>query len=368
MNKNEINIEYDLHLHHNLKKSKISYHKHGLTGLVNLGNRCFMNSVIQCLSNTLKLTDIFLSGDIVKEMDNVANRSSDESKVVIAWNNLIKNVWEHNQLIKPKTIIDSIAKIVPKYKILNQQDSHEFLVYLLDILHRGMGYEIDVEIRGTIRGENDVLMKEFLERWRDFYEKKYSQIVEIFHGMFYNRIACQNDNCNFSENVYEPYNSISLSVPITMNVVKLQECLDNYFNKNEIISSWCCDKCKETGCSKELDLWSIPNYLVIHLKRFTNSGAKINTHIDYPLDNLDLTKYISKRKGDPNNYIYSLYAVNYHSGSMNGGHYWSACKNIDENWYTFNDGDVSKINNLNLSQIVTPQSYILFYYRKFQKK
>ena len=368
MNKNDCKLEYDLHLQHKIKKPKSIYHKHGLTGLVNLGNRCFMNSIIQCLSNTLKLTDVFLSGLIVKEMDNVANKSSNESKVVIAWNNLIKNIWEHNQLIKPKTIIESIAKIIPKYKTFNQQDSHEFLLYLLDILHKGMGYEIDVEIRGTIKKDNDILMKEFLERWKVFYEKNYSQIVEIFHGMFYNRITCQNENCDFSENVYEPYNTVSLSIPISYESVTLENCLDNYFNKNEIIESWNCEKCKEKGCSKELDFWSIPNYLIIHLKRFTNGGMKINTHVQYPIDNLDLTKYISTRKGDPNNYIYSLYAVNYHSGSLNGGHYWSACKNLDGNWYTFNDGDVSKINSLNLSQIITPESYILFYYRKFQDK
>lgn len=363
MNKND--IAYDLHLHHSLIKPKTTYHKHGLTGLVNLGNRCFMNSIIQCLSNTLKLTDFFLSGMVIKDMDNIANKHSQETKVVIAWHELMKNVWEHNQLIKPKTFIDSMSKIITKYRHLSQQDSHEFLVYLLDTLHRGIGYEIEVEIKGKIKGENDVLMKEYLENWKRFYEKQYSQLVEIFNGMFYNKISCQ--NCTFTENVFEPFNTISLGVPLSTNSVKLETCLDNYFTHNEIIDSWRCEKCNKNGCSKELDLWCIPNYLIIHLKRFTNTGNKINTHIDFPIDNLNLTNYISKRKGDPNNYIYSLYAVNYHSGSLNGGHYWSACKNLDGSWYSFNDGDVSKINTLNMSQIVTQQSYILFYHRKFHK-
>lgn len=366
MNKNEnINLNYDLHFNHNLKKPLNSYMRHGLTGLINLGNRCFMNSVIQCLSNTPKLTDFFLSGNVVKEMDNMVDKNSNESRVVIGWNNLIKNMWEYNQLIKPKTIIDLISKIVPKYRLLSQQDSHEFLIYLLDILHRGMAYEIDVEIKGTIKKENDKLMKNYLENWKSFYEKQYSQMIEIFYGMFYNRIACQ--NCDFSESVFEPYNTLSLSIPLSTNKIGLEFCLDNYFNNNESIPSWCCEKCKQNGCTKEVNFWSVPNYLIIHLKRFTNSGDKINTHIDFPIENLDLTKYISNRKGDPNNYIYSLYAVNYHSGSLNSGHYWSSCKNLDNNWYMFNDADVSKINNMNLSQIVTPESYILFYYRKFQK-
>lgn len=363
MNINTSDTDYDLHLHHKLKKSKTTYHKHGLTGLVNLGNRCFMNSIIQCLSNTLKLTDFFLSGTVVKEMENIANKNTNEVKVVIAWYHLVKNIWQHNQLIKPKTIIDSVSKIVPKYSSLTQQDSHEFLVYLLEILDKGLGYEIDVEIKGTIKKENDILMKEFLENWKKYYEKQYSHLVELFHGMFYNRVSCQ--NCDFFENIFEPYNTISLSIPISANSIQLETCLDNYFNTNEIISSWCCEKCNGNGCSKEINYWTIPNYLIIHLKRFTNTGNKINTHIQFPIDNLNLTKYISKRKGDPNNYIYSLYAVNYHSGSLNGGHYWSACKNLDNSWYSFNDGDVSKVNNMNMTQIVTPQSYILFYHRKF---
>lgn len=86
--------------------------------------------------------------------------------------------------------------------------------------------------------------------------------------------------------------------------------------------------------------------------------------IDFQIDNLNLTEYISKDKKDPNNYIYSLYAVNYHSGNSRSGHYFSCCKNLNNNWYLFNDGDVSKIEN---SNILSKDAYILFYYRKFIK-
>ena len=58
---NTMNFEYDIHYHHDLVLKKERYMSKGLSGLVNLGNKCFMNSVLQCLSNTLKLTDYFLS-------------------------------------------------------------------------------------------------------------------------------------------------------------------------------------------------------------------------------------------------------------------------------------------------------------------
>ena len=95
-----------------------------------------------------------------------------------------------------------------------------------------------------------------------------------------------------------------------------------------------------------------------------NNGIKINTHIDFPTDDLNLTNYISSSKNDPNNYIYSLYAINYHSGTSQGGHYWSSCKNLDKNWYLYNDSNVTKFQNNNL---LSKDAYMLFYYRKYIK-
>jgi ubiquitin C-terminal hydrolase len=108
---------------------------------------------------------------------------------------------------------------------------------------------------------------------------------------------------------------------------------------------------------------------IIQLKRFDNNGNKLTNFVDFPIDQLDLTKYVCPIKSDPNNYIYSLYAINYHAGNMQTGHYWSSVKNSDNNWYIFNDGNISRYNsNGDLkTQLVTSDAYILFYYRKFIK-
>lgn len=353
---------YDLHYHHELKLKKSSYVKKGLSGLINTGNKCFLVSTLQCLFHTLKLTDYFLSRQhLVEDSDNT-NPKKVEYYIVLSYVQLLNNAWESNQLLKPKSFTENLSKFVKKYYTNQQQDSHECLLYILDLLHRGLSYEIEIEITGQIKNDKDQLMKNSLDCWTKFYENNYSYIIEMFNGMLYNQVIC--NNCNAVDDVFEPFNCLSVDISNTHDT--LSNCLNTYFKDRDIIENWKCDKCNEFGCNKNTKCWSLPNYLIIQLKRFTNSGHKKCVHIDFPIDNLNLTPFISDRKNDPNNYIYSLYAVNYHSGSLDSGHYWSCCKNMDDNWYLFNDGNVSKVNNI--KDLITKDAYILFYHRKFIKK
>lgn len=354
-----MSFDYDLHTHHELILDKNKYKKRGLSGLVNLGNRCFMNSILQCLSNTLKLTDYFLSGAYKK--DDQLNKKRKEYYIVLSYLNFIINAWDTNQVLKPKSFIENISKFVPKYFKLDQQDSHECLMNVLELLHIALSYEIEINVQGKPINENDHMISESIKQWSKFYEKGYSVIVETFNGMIYNKISC--NGCSIKENVFEPFNCLSLNIN-SDTCVSLKDCFTEHFSKCETIDSWKCERCNNSGCSKSTKLWSLPNYLIIHLKRFTNSGNKIQKDIDFPMDDLDLTEYISESRGDPNNYIYSLYAVNYHSGSADNGHYWSICKNLDNNWYLYNDCDVSQVNNV---MTMKKNAYILFYYRKFIK-
>lgn len=359
-NMEPIDFKYDVHKHYQLKIKKDTYTSKGLCGLLNLGNKCFMNSILQCLSHTLKLTDYILSVDYKDDI----NKTNNEYYILHSYIILINNMWKENQLIRPKSFIENIGKFHKKYFNLQQQDSHECLLYILDLLHKGLSYEIDVEINGEIKNKSDILMKKYLDNWSTFYEKDYSFIIETFNGSLLNNIKC--NSCNEISEIFEPYNNISLNVPETSST--LDDCLESYFGEssNESIDSWICEKCKNNGCVKHIKLWTLPNYIIITLKRFNESLNKNTSMIKFPLNNLDLTKYISKDKLDKNNYIYDCYAINYHTGNnCNNGHYYSACKNLDDNWYNFNDGDVSKYNQAHLSQsLITEDAYILFYQRK----
>jgi ubiquitin carboxyl-terminal hydrolase 8 len=382
---NKIEYEYDVHKNYGLLVSKNDYTKKGLSGLMNLGAKCFASSIIQCLSNTLSLTDYFLSTKYKEDIDISSNISKKcpESLVLINYNNLITTMWSENQIIKPKSFMESVALFHKKYFRMAQQDSHEFLLYLLDLLHKSIKYEIEVDIKGNVVTYKDKLMKESIETWKKFYEKDYSFIIDTFNGTTISNISC--NGCQNKNAIFEPYNSFSLSLP-NKNTT-LNECLNNYFDNNEIIEYWKCDKCKTSGCTKDTKIWTIPNYVILHLKRFKevpvniSNGMTLRSHclkntnlVDFPLKDLDLTKYISSDKNDTNNYLYDLYAINQHSGDLNSGHYWASCKNLDDNWYQFNDADVSKYNSSSdcdahiKQKLVTNEAYILFYRRKMVKR
>jgi ubiquitin carboxyl-terminal hydrolase 8 len=351
-----VNFEYDFHKHYKLALKKTSYMGKGLSGLLNLGNKCFMNSILQCLSNNVKLTDYMISGKAAQDV----NKERPEYYMYLSYFNLLNHLWDTNQILRPKTFVENISKFHKKYFTLQQQDSHEFLLYFLDLLHKSVAYEIEIDISGEIKYPKDVLMRDSIQVWKKFYEKDYSMIVEYFHGMTKTDMTC--NSCNFNEKIFEPYNSLG----IDLNYNTLQDCLTDNF-RNEIVNDWKCEKCNELGGNKYNKIWTLPETLIINLKRFKNkSNAKNEQFINYPIQDLDLSSLISQDKQDPNVYIYDLYAVNYHHGDLNGGHYWSACKNLDETWYGFNDANVYKFNNT--EQIVSKDAYILFYRRKYIKK
>ncbi|KAI7894646.1 uncharacterized protein EV154DRAFT_599977 [Mucor mucedo] len=153
----------------------------------------------------------------------------------------------------------------------------------------------------------------------------------------------------------------------------LFDCL-NEFTKEEELSEedlWYCPKCKaHQRASKKFDLWRMPEILVVHLKRFSHSRAvrdKIDIEIDFPTGELDLTDRVLSIEDqanvkDEDRLIYDLYAIDNHLGGIGGGHYTSFAQNFeDEEWYTFNDSSVYK---MDVSQVKTHNAYLLFYRRR----
>jgi ubiquitin carboxyl-terminal hydrolase 4/11/15 len=148
--------------------------------------------------------------------------------------------------------------------------------------------------------------------------------------------------------------------------LNLYELLNN-FNQIEKLSKdneWFCPKCKKLQLAdKKMEIYSLSEIVIIHLKRFRNN-RKIENLVEFPIEGLDLTKYLPKNNKEK--YIYDLFAVANHVGGLHGGHYFAYCKNTKEGeWYEFNDTSVSKIE---VKKVCSDNAYVLFYSRRRDEK
>ena len=111
---------------------------HGRTGLRNLGNSCYMNSVIQSLGFHFSLTNYFLTGEFNKDI-NVNNKLGSRGAVVREWFRLMYGLWSQQfSCLSPQPFKYTVGKIQRVYLGSQQQDAHEFLVFLLDSLHEDL--------------------------------------------------------------------------------------------------------------------------------------------------------------------------------------------------------------------------------------
>lgn len=125
------------------------------------------------------------------------------------------------------------------------------------------------------------------------------------------------------------------------------ECID-LFTKQEQLGeedSWYCPKCKKhERATKKLDLWNLPQILIIHLKRFQYSKwhrDKIDIPVVIPVRGFELNSKLANERHE--HVKYDLIAVSHHVGGLGGGHYTASALNTTTGkWYEFNDSCVSE--------------------------
>ena len=335
----------------------------GLSGLTNLGNTCYMNSAIHCLSNTHELTKYFINDTYLEDFDN----DRIEHHTVNEWVRLLKGIWNDNCVIAPH----SFNKIVHIMSLRmgtsiygsnsEQQDLQEFLQFIIDIMHTALAREVLINISGTVKTPVDKMAVEAMKCWKNYFKDNFSFFVELFYGQYATKTKCP--NCNYNSYSYDPF--CFLSLPLNNQKLDNNTGIDLYniiqlYCNNEYLdddNKWRCEKCKtESKAERTITFWSTPKKLIIHLKRFKNNGNKNNVYINYPLFNLNLSNYCVGY--DKYESEYNLYAVACHIGNEHGGHYISYCKNINHKWYKYDDKDVSEVTE---NDVITRDAYCLFY-------
>ena len=206
-------FELSSFLNINIKDLKIFQPQNvkGKIGLQNLGNTCYINSTLQCLSNTLDLTKYFLL-EYFRNDINTGNKLGSNGVIAFKYYSLIKKMWIGNESrINPSGFVDSIKKIKTQFAGYKQQDAQEFLSVLLDQLHEDLNRITEkpyVELLEKQNDENDLIAS---KRWWDLHKQREdSIIVDLFNGQFKSETICQ--VCNKSSITYDPF--ISLCVPL----------------------------------------------------------------------------------------------------------------------------------------------------------
>ena len=333
----------------------------GLSGLVNLGNTCFINSCMQILSHTYELNNILNDDKIVNKLNKIP-----ESILLLEWNNLRKMLWNTNCVISPGkflNIIHKIAKIknIEIFTGYSQNDLPEFLLFVIDCFHMAFLREINMTITGNCENKTDEIAIKCFEMIKQRYSKEYSEIWNIFYAVHVSKIISIDTNETYTITP-EPYFMIDLPIPSNNKLPSLINCFDLYV-EGEILENECAwfneATSEKENVKKQIQFWSFPSILVISFKRFNSQNKKNQILISFPLENLNLSKYVIGYK--KHSYIYDLYGVCNHSGNVLGGHYTSYIKNENNKWYHFNDTDVTEISE---SLINTDKAYCLFYRKR----
>jgi len=332
--------------------------KPGLTGLKNMGNTCYMNSILQCVSNTAPLANYFVTGgfenDLNPQSETRGQISKEFAEVLIRlWNSQYKSIC-------PTDLKRTIGRYKREFSGSDQQDSHEFVITLMDWLHKETNKIHRPSKEPEQKNENLPDYVAANNHWKEFIARNQSIFIQLFHGQRRSVVKCL--TCGTESVTYDVFSVLTLPIPAGTNRVNLIDCFTAYL-KEEVLDEWKCPTCRVNRKSlKKIDIVKFPPLLVIHLNRFYNDGLwrKKQNYVSFDLNNLDLGRFATANSRHNNRYSqFNLYSVSNHYGTMEGGHYTAYCKSdILGSWYKYDDQVVTPMDS---KDVTSSASYLLFY-------
>jgi len=330
---------------------------HGHFGLQNIGNTCFMNTALQCLSAIDIFTAYFLSDQYLSDIN-----KKPQAEFVRTYVKFLKNAWDENDcIVSPRLLKETLGKFYDPYSGFRQNDAAECFNKIIELLHEGCSYAVSIEFDSKKKEpltEMGKMEYASMMSTKMHFERNYSIPVKLFYGQFQNRMICV--ECKKITMYYEPFSMINL--PICEKTNTLFDCIDAYtsFEIMDGKNKYSCQTCKkETIGKKKIMVWKLPPVLVFSLNRFCGS-RKIDKYIDFPINKVIFNNLVQNENAK--NEIYDLVAVANHSGGLSGGHYWAYTKSTNGRWYNCNDEDNSEITNE--GTIVSNSAYFLVYKKR----
>ncbi|XP_022937768.1 ubiquitin carboxyl-terminal hydrolase 23 isoform X1 [Cucurbita moschata] len=308
-------------------------------GLQNLGNTCFLNSVLQCLTYTEPLAAYLQSG----KHQNSCHVAGFCALCAIQ-KHVSRALQSSGRILAPKDLVSNLRCISRNFKNARQEDAHEYMVNLLESMHRCC-------LPLGLPSESP-----------SAYEK--SLVHKIFGGRLRSQVKCM--QCSFCSNKFDPFLDLSLDI---VKADSIHKAFKN-FTTPELLDGgerqYQCQRCKQkVKALKQFTVYKAPYVLTIHLKRFQsyNLEEKIHKKIQFS-PTLDLAPFVSGSYAD-GDLKYTLYGVLvHHGGSTRSGHYYCYVRTSSGMWYALDDNRVSHVGD---RTVFEQQAYMLFYVRDRRK-
>ena len=181
----------------------------GQVGGRNLGNTCFMNSSIACLSNCTELTYYFLKGDYLKDI-NEDNTLGMGGRLAKEWGKLMKQYWvEQTRVGDPSDFKYVIGQKAVRFRGYGQQDSNEFMSVFLDYLNEDLNKTTKKEyVELKEKGDNETDEQCARRFWDINLKRNDSIITDLFCGQYKSTITCP--ECGWINITFDPFDTINL--------------------------------------------------------------------------------------------------------------------------------------------------------------
>lgn len=333
-------------------------------GIRNVGNTCYLNTLLQCLSNCREVRSFIL--------DYVGRKSGGQGDI----DPIVHHVGEficamnHGGVHDPSNIIRSFHdRFRDMLYVLEQNDVNEVYMLLVDHINTVCGRKLSqrdiMHVSQEYNPQCSSLYKKAMRHWVNAHRDEYSEFNGIISGQLVSQIHCT--QCGTLYHNYEIFRNIIVDISAVGSTTisgssppTLQDVLHHHF-KDEKVPEWKCDKCgtSHPHNDKSLRHWKNPSVLVITLKRFDHKGTKIHSKIDVPYE-LRMNKFTI---GESHQSPYELVGAACHYGSQHNGHYVALVKKENDVWYEIDDQTSRMfIEKKHVSEIIR-SSYMLFYHR-----